>query len=160
MRHLVLQHRKFVFVPSAPSDRRLLTLGHALYPLEYAIVQTTEQSMLSVVEKGHYSREWRRKAEEFCKAVGSQVVLGVYRASAASPPYLFYSHIDHIHEAALIVMADSVLQEHRGFPMLIDLADRICYTTFGNDIFNSAVQMAYAGAGAPFRFLNERQTRA
>jgi hypothetical protein len=160
MRHLVLQHRKFVFVPSAPSDRRLLTLGHALYPLEYAIVQTAEQSMLSVVEKGHYSREWRRKAEEFCKAVGPQVVLGVYRASAASPPYLFYSHIDHIHEAALIVMADSVLQQHRGFPMLIDLADRICHTTFGNDIFNSAVQMAYAGAGAPFRFLNERQTRA
>jgi hypothetical protein len=56
-------------------------------------------------------------------------------------------------------MADSVLQEHRGFPMLIDLADTICHTTFGNDIFNDAVQMAYAHAGAPLRYLTERQTR-
>ncbi len=85
--------------------------------------------------------------------------MGVYRASAAAPPYLFFSHIDHACQAALIAMGDSVLQEHRGFPMLIDLADMVCRTTFGNDIFNNTVQMAYAHAGEPFRFLNERQTR-
>ncbi len=96
----------------------------------------------------------------FCKKVGSQFVLGIYRTASAAPPYLFFSHIDHACEAALIAMADSVLQGHRGFPMLIDLADMICSTTFGNDIFNHAVQMAYTHAGEPFRFLNERQTRA
>lgn len=160
MRELVLNHRKILFVPSAPSDRRWLTLGQALYPLEFAILETITDRMLAVVNAGHYSKQYREKAAAFCKEIGPQVVLGIYRASAAAPPYLFFAHIDHACEAALIAMADSVLQEHRGFPMLIDLADMICRTTFGNDIFNNAVQMAYAHAGEPFRFLNERQTRA
>jgi hypothetical protein len=159
LRELVLHHRKVVFVPSAPADRRWLTLGQALYPLEFVVLETIEDRMLKVVETGHYSKAYRRKAEEFCHEIGPQLVLGAYRASAAAPPYLFFSHIDHACEGALIAMADSVLQEHRGFPMLIDLADMICRTTFGNDIFNNAVQMAYAHAGEPFRFLNERQTR-
>lgn len=156
---LVTRHRRFLFVPSAPSDRRWLTLGQALYPLEFAILDTTTDRMLAVVSKGHYSRYYRNRVEEFCHEIGSQIVLGVYRSAQAAPAYPFFSHIDHACEAALIAMADSVLQEHRGFPMLIDLADMICRTTFGNDIFSNAVQMAYAHAGEPFRFLNERQTR-
>lgn len=160
MRELVLNHRKILFVPSALSDRRWLTLGQALYPLEFAILETITDRMLTVVNAGHYSEVYRRKATAFCNEIGPQVVLGIYRAAAAAPPYLFFAHVDHACEAALIAMADSVLQEHRGFPMLIDLADMICRTTFGNDIFKSAVQMAYAHAGEPFRFLNERQTRA
>ncbi len=91
--------------------------------------------------------------------VGPQIVIGLYHASRAAPPYMFYAHRDHVHEAALIVMADSVLQEHRGFPMLIDLADTVCRTTFGADSFNAAVQQAYVEAGAPFRYLGERETR-
>lgn len=159
LEELLLQHRKVVFVPSAPSDRHWLTLGHALYPLEFVILETIKDRMLRIVESGHYGEDYRKKARKFCHEVGSQVVLGIYRAAPASPPYLFFAHIQHACEAALIAMSDSILQEHRGFPMLIDLADMICRTTFGNDIFNHAVQMAYAHAGEPFRFLNERQTR-
>src|SRR6266700_1277155 len=160
MEELILQHRKVIFVPSAPSDRHWLTLGQALNPLEFVILETIEERMLRIVEDGHYSKDFQRMARNFCKKVGSQIVLGIYRTASASPPYLFFSHIDHACEAALIAMADSVLQGHRGFPMLIDLAAMICSTTFGNDIFNHAVHMAYTHAGEPFRFLNERQTRA
>lgn len=160
MRELILDHRKVLFVPSAPRDRNWLTLGQALYPLEFIIIETIQKRMEAVVEQGHYGKEYKQKVFDFCQEIGSQIVLGVYRASAAAPPYLFFAHIDYACDAALIAMADSVLQEHRGFPMLIDLADTICRTTFGNDIFNHAVQMAYAHAGEPYRFLNERQTRA
>jgi hypothetical protein len=52
-----------------------------------------------------------------------------------------------------------MLQEHRGFPMLIDLADTVCGTTFGMDAFIPSVQMAYTEAGEPFRYLGERETR-
>lgn len=159
LRELILQHRKIVFVPSSSSDRRLETIGQALNALEFVIFEDVEKSMLKVVDGGHYSREYRRKAEEFSHEIGPNVVLGMFKASNAAPVKFFYSHIDYACEAALIALADSVLQEHRGTPMLIDLADTICRTTFGNDIFNSAVQMAYASVGEPFRFLTERQTR-
>ena len=75
------------------------------------------------------------------------------------PPQIFYAHADHVHEAALVAMADSVLQSHRGFPMLIDLADTVCSSTFGTNAFNSTVQSAYAQAGDPLRYLGERETR-
>lgn len=166
MHELIHQHRKVLFVPSSPGDREWMTLGHALAPLEYLVIDTHTSKMLKVVDGkngargGHYSKEDEQKVRAFCHDIGSKIVFGVYRSSSAAPPHLFYAHADHVHEAALIALADSVLQEHRGFPMLIDLADMICRTTFGNDIFNSAVQMAYAHAGEPFRFLNERMTRA
>ena len=57
-------------------------------------------------------------------------------------------------------MADSVLQPHRGFPMLIDLADLVCRTTFDGGSFVGLVHSAYAAAGAPVRYLGERETRS
>jgi hypothetical protein len=76
-----------------------------------------------------------------------------------APPQVFYAHADHAHEAALIAIADSVLQEHRGFPMLIDLADTVCGSTFGADSFGALTELAYVEAGAPYQYSPERQTR-
>ena len=56
-------------------------------------------------------------------------------------------------------MADSVMQEHMVFPMLVDLADTVCRSTFGADSFTAWMQLAFAEAGEPFRYLTERQTR-
>jgi hypothetical protein len=167
---LIANHKRFVFVPSESADKRLLTLGHALKGGEYAIVQTAQADLLKIVDEvtvdglpvgraGHYNREDRKRVMAFCKEIGDQIGVGIYRAAESAPPYLFYGHVDHMHEAALIVLADSLLQDHRGFPLLIDLADRLCRVAFGNDIFDGAIQNAYARAGAPFRFLGERQTR-
>jgi len=122
-------------------------------------VQTCQQQLEAALEPTSYRTTDRQLVDAFVKEVGSQVVVGVYRAAAGAPPYIFYSHVEHCHEAALIVMADSLLQDHRGFPLLIDLADRLCRAAFGNDIFDGAVESAYARADAPFRFLGERQTR-
>src|SRR5439155_9984616 len=100
---------------------------------------------------------WMRR---FRDQVASQVVVGVYRASPLAPPYLFYAHVEHAHEAALIALADSVLQPARGFPMLIDLADHVCAATFGPDSLSGPLQLAYTRAGVPLRYLSERVTRA
>jgi hypothetical protein len=156
---LIGTHKRFVFVPSDAADRRLLTIGYALRAGEFAVITTAEQQLLSFVENGHYSKPERESALAFCREFGKQIAVGAYRASEAAPAHLFYSHVDHSHEAALIVLSDSLLQEHRSFPLLIDLADRQCRASFGNDIFDGAIQSAYAHAGAPFRYLGERQTR-
>ncbi|HYP38996.1 MAG TPA: hypothetical protein VEX13_01425 [Chloroflexia bacterium] len=160
-RELLVGHKKWVFVPSKSADRLLLTLGDALLPLEFALVDTPLRVMRAIVE-GHLPRSTGLKSEarQFVEEVGPQIVTGVYRASRASPAYTFYAHRDYAHEAALIAMADSVLQEHRGFPMLIDLADTICRASFGADSLTAGIQQAYIEAGVPFRYLGERDTRS
>ena len=156
---LVLSHRRFVFIPSAPGERMLLTIGNALRPLEYAVVDDSKQRMERIIEQGHLRGAHRKRAENFCAATASNILVGVYRTSSDVPPQLFYAHKDFVHEAALIAMADSVIQSHRGFPMLIDLAHSVCQSTFGANAFSSTVQSVYARRGKALPFLGERETR-
>lgn len=157
----LIGYKRFVFIPSTPNERTLLTIGDALRPLEYAIVDTV-QDTINRIAAGHYRGEWakfRDQIEDFSNEFGPQIVIGIYRASDMAPAQIFYAHLDYAHEAALIALADSVLQEHRGFPMLIDLANTVCSATFGGDTFSATTQLAYAEAGEPFRFMPERKTR-
>lgn len=158
-RALLLGHQRWIFVPSAPLDRVLLTLGSALHPLEYALVGTASRTMRDVLERSNMPRRIRADVRAFIEMVGPQIVIGIYRASRAAPPHMFYAHVEQAHLAAMIAMADSALREHRGFPMLIDLADQVCRTIFGAAEFETQIQQAYVQAGAPFRYLGERQTR-
>jgi hypothetical protein len=120
------------------------------------------QKRIDIVASGHYRGEWASElpsVKAFAKECGPQVVIGLFRASDLAPAQMFYAHKDFFHEAAIIAMADSILQEHRGFPMLIDLADQLCSATFGTDVFSASTQLAYASAGAPYRYMTERSTR-
>lgn len=157
-----VEHKRFIFVPSAPRKRHWLTIGNALRPLEFVIIQTLRPEIEVMIENGGY-REGsgvKQEMEKFRDEVAPEIVIGLYRAWEAAPPYLFYAHRDNAEMAAHIALADSLLQEHRGFPLLIDLADTVCRTTFGADNFTSSVRMAYANAGQPFRYLGERETRS
>jgi hypothetical protein len=156
-----VNYKKFVFIPSAPRKRHWLMIGNALKPMEYAIVQTLQPDIENMLQSGGYRDESgvRPLMRAFAKEVAPKIVVGLYRVWDAAPPYLFYAHIDNVDMAAHIAMADSLLQEHRGFPMLIDLADTVCRTTFGLDTFLPSVQTAYAELGQPFKYLGERETR-
>jgi hypothetical protein len=156
---LILQHRRFVYIPSAPGERVLLTIGYALRPLEFAIIENAERRTLPIVEQGHLRGEYRTRAEEFCREAAPKILVGVYRTSQQVPPQIFYAHEDCVQEAALIAMADSVLQSHRGFPMLIDLADSACRSTFSAEAFNATVRSTYAEHGQALSYLGERETR-
>jgi hypothetical protein len=155
-----VNYKRFIFIPSAPSQRHLLMIGNALNPLEYAIVQTIQPDINKLVRSGGYRQGGARPAmESFAKNIAPKIVIGLYRVWEAAPPYMFYAHEDNAEMAAHIAIADSLLQEHRGFPMLIDLADTVCRTTFSADTFTTSVQTAYVDAGQPFRYLGERETR-
>jgi hypothetical protein len=172
IRELVEQHQKFVFVASEPSDRVLLTIGQALHPLEFAIVGTLREQMERTVEQGHYRQRltvdhtWDGQeltADQWIKrfrdVIGPRVVTGVFRATGLAPAQVFYAHEEHAELAAHIALADSILQEHRGFPLLIDLANSVCASVFGRLSLAAPAAQAYADAGAPWRFLSERSTR-
>jgi hypothetical protein len=172
IRALVEEHQKFVFVASEPRDRVLLTIGQALRPLQFAIVGTLAEQIAEIVGRGHYRGElsvdhqwdgeeltpgeWIRR---FRDRVASQVVVGVYRATTMAPPQVFYAHAEHAELAAAIALADSILQEHRGFPLLIDLAHGVGASVFGQDTLRGPVAVAYADLGAPWRYETERTSR-
>jgi hypothetical protein len=161
LRKLILEHKRFVFIPSS-ANRFLLTIGNALHPLEYAVVDTLEDLVSRIVERGHYRGEWADMIQEvrrFAREAGSKVAVGVFRASAMAPAQAFYAHVDYVHEAALVALADSALQEHRGFPMLIDLAHTVCSATFGSGSISDLIKLAYVEVGEPYRYMTERQSR-
>jgi len=159
MSDLILSHKRFVYVPSAPGERMLLTICNALRPLEFAVLEDSRRRMTPIIENGHLRGRHLERAQDFCTQTAPKILVGVYRTSSEVPAQVFYAHADYVHEAALIAMADSVLQAHRGFPMLIDLANTICASTFGAEAFNSTVRSAYAQTGNPLRYLGERETR-
>jgi len=155
----LVNYQRFVFVPSAIKDRVLLTLGSALRPLEYLVVQTAEASMERIVKNGHYKDEWYEAAMSFVRRFGPKIAMGIYRAGPHSPAVPFFAHVDQVHLAAHIAIADSLLQEYRGFPLSIDLADAACQAVFGGAAFEDAVSAAYQSQGEPVRYMTERQTR-
>jgi hypothetical protein len=56
-------------------------------------------------------------------------------------------------------MADAALQEHRGFPLLLDMADQICRASFGRQEFLGTVGAAYAAQDRAYSQFSERETR-
>src|SRR5882724_4340765 len=156
LRQLILDHKRFIYVTNAPGEQGLLTIGHALGPLQYAVIDTSIYRIGRIIEQGHLRGSYRDRAMDFYNEVAPQILVGVYRMSDELPPHVFYAHKDCIHEAALIVMADSVVQAHSGFPMLLDLAGRMCHSTFGEEGFLAAIRSAYAQRGR-LRYLSELQ---
>jgi hypothetical protein len=171
VRGLIEKHQKFVYVASEPRELALLTIGQALLPGHYAIVQTLADQIRGWFHQLRFKADAGRELSwdgelipaaawipRFLDRVASQVVVGVYRASSVAPPHLFYAHADYAHLAAHIALADSLFEEHRGFPLLIRLADHVCTAVFGGSL-DYLTQTAYASAGMPWRYTTERTTR-
>ncbi len=150
LRELLQKHQRFVFVPRRGQDGFLLTIGRALLPLEYAVIDTISDQIEAVERTGHYDGNQREVIARFRRDVGDAVVRGVFRPSSMGPPQVFYAHRDHVHGASLIALADSVLQEQRSYPILLDLARTVCETTFGIDSFAPQLRVAYTDAGEPW----------
>jgi hypothetical protein len=172
IRRLIEGHRRFVFVASEPGDRLYLTIGQALRPCEYAVVGTLAHRIeryvgdLSFAGRVTVDDTWDGKplspelwVSRFLDDVATQVLVGVYRASPLAPPQMFYAHRSHVHTAARIALADSVLLADRGFPALIDLADRTCDSIYGGGSLREIATAAYARAGVGLRYGSERQNR-
>ena len=169
---LIDEHRKFVYVSSESGDRDYLQFGQALRPLEYLIIGTLDDRINDFVEASHFGRKPTVDAKwdgslltpaqwvlRFQNEIASQVVVGVFRASAIAPPQVFYAHRDHFEMAAAVAIADSVLLPDRGFPMLIDLADRACRSVYGGGTLRDLTDAAYAKCGAGVRYSSERTNR-
>ena len=166
LRRLLEQHKKFIFVPTEISDQAVRTIANALRPLQYVVLRNTRDIIEGYMRDSSYERpHYRAKGiyqalRAFQADIGSKVLLCVFRVSNFSPGGIFYAHEDFVHQAAQIIMADSALQEHRGFPNLIDIADRTCKGMFDAGYVSAQVHSVLARSGSPFQYFHERSTRA
>jgi hypothetical protein len=150
LEELLLGHRRFVFVPTR-GHRSLLTIGRALAPLEFAVVHLLRSYIEDMVEAGHLRGHRLLRAKEFVNTAGEAVAVGVFRASTHAPPYVFYAPAEPelCAQAAAIALADAVIQEHRGYPLLLDMARQFCTAAFGREEFLGPIQAAYAARNEP-----------
>jgi hypothetical protein len=168
----LIEHRRFVFVASEPADRALLTIGQGLHPWEYVIIGTLRDRIVQPLDQwtlrhaATVNTDWdgvrlspREWVTRFRDEIAQRVVYGLYRATPLAPPQLFYAHVDFASVAVRIAMADSLHLEERGFPLLIDLADRTCKTIYGGTNLREIADAAYVASGAPFRYQSERINR-
>ncbi len=146
MRKMILDHKHFVYVQECARNPQLWTFGNALRPFEYLIIDTIKDGLERRLETGGMRGEFLADYKKMVVDVGDKVAIGVYRVSKHSAPQIFYCHVDHIQIAALVAMADSVLQLHLGSPMLLDLANNICKTAFGQSDFVATIEQAYSKA--------------
>jgi len=164
LRRMVEDMRYFVFVASEPREQVLLTIGSALRPFEFAIVQSLRERIKGWLHQNRFDVEggamlkWGTESlpapqwiPRFIDEVASQIVVGVFRASEVAPPLVFYAHEDHADVAAHIAIADGMLQGPRGSPLLLDLARHVGRAVFGQGL-NELTESAYASAGAPWRY--------
>ncbi|OJH40500.1 hypothetical protein [Cystobacter ferrugineus] len=156
LRRLIREHKKFVFVHPALDEQGYLTIGDALKAGEYAILHTLEEDSAYFVERWHYDDRMGDEALAFVRECCPDVLIGLFRASEQAPPRLFYAHREHVHIAAHIAMADSILRPERGFPMLLDVADAACRGVFGSESFLGLVNDAYTRAGSQFHYFGGR----
>ncbi len=75
------------------------------------------------VEGAHFNPTDAKKFRDFIDSHADQIKMGIYRVGFK--PYVFYAHRDHFDEAAAIIMADSLNQPMRGYPLLLDYADNL-----------------------------------
>jgi hypothetical protein len=166
---------RFVFVASEQSNWGEFMIGHTLRPMEFVVLDRLDEYLRRPLEdwcpadeptgdtrweagvgEPLRTREW---VARFRDEVAPQVVYGLYRAGQLAPPQLFFAHSDHVHTAARIAIADSLANELRGFPMLIDLADEVCRRVYGGGSLRVMTEAAYARHGGLSRFQSERATR-
>ncbi|HLG40898.1 MAG TPA: hypothetical protein VI461_14560, partial [Chitinophagaceae bacterium] len=79
MRKMVLEHSRFVYVQSSTTNPLLWTFGNALKPFEYLIIDTLQDNLVRLVERGGTRGEFRKTYEKFAEEVGSKIAMGVYK---------------------------------------------------------------------------------
>ncbi len=163
LRKLIEGHQKFLFIAKEPTQRHLLTVGQALLPWEFAVVMSLEETLDQWLHQLRFTADpdrtflWDGRPlpapewiPRFIREVASKVVVGVFRATTLAPAQVFYAHEDHADLAGRLAIADGMFQEHRGVPLLLDIARKVGDTVFGESL-NTLAESAYGAVGAPWR---------
>jgi hypothetical protein len=159
----------YATIVSSSTDRDLMVFGMSLNAGEYAIVGDGTTYLDVYEHSAHYTNEFEsdyggeseiQLFRKFKNNYGPKVVEGILRAHPMSRPYVFYCNADRTEEAVHMLLADAANTGARGFPLLIDLADRYCAGSFKAGEYTSYMDAEFTRAsGGSAMYQSERSTR-
>ena len=127
----LLKRGNIAGVMSSTSRLRLLNLGYLLRPGEY--ITAAKASAFMKAEKRRLTREEERLLDWFIEQHGDEITVSVYKAG--SKAYVFEAPANQVDEAASIIIADSRHTGMKGFPLLLDYADKVASTLLSAEEF-------------------------
>lgn len=166
----------YAMIVSSANDTTLRMLGMSLEPGEYLIVDDGTAILGDFLHgtdedgemRAHYTAtprpEYGGKSQvqiftEFMGAYGSRFVRRVMRAHRSAPPYVFYCNLNRYEEAVHMLFADAANTGARGFPLLVDLADQMCSSSFKAGDYARQVDAEFARAAGSGIYAPEHATR-
>jgi len=142
-------------VLSSSSRLRLLNIGYLLKPGEYMYIGDIGRIWEVEMSRGGRSS----LLQDFIKSYGDKVSIGLFKTYRKA--YIFEACKEFFDEAGHLVMADSIPNKFRGFPFLLDYADRICRSILSSEEFSDIFEyklMLMEGDDA-FMSIDERRMR-
>jgi hypothetical protein len=159
----VVSSKRTISIISSTSFKDYTYFGLAIENGQYLTSPdyNMEHHLTSTSDFLSWSNKWREeeknKVEDFIKDYASQISIGVIRTSHR--PYVFHAHKDIFDKAAAIIARDSMFQNEKGFPLLIDYADNLCSEYFSSSQFNRMMDWELAKNDRYLRESGERRMR-
>jgi hypothetical protein len=151
----IVRNKKCISIISRSINSAYIRLGFSLQKGEYfKLKHTNIGKEIRRNEKFMKPEKWR--IEDFDKVTGflddqaARIDIGIIKIS--DRPYVFNAHKDTFDLAAQLIARDSKFQREKGFPLLIDYADTLCFNYFKKSDFNSIIEFKLAKEG---EFLSE-----
>jgi hypothetical protein len=148
----LIQARNVIAIVEGTQNIELLNAGEILEPGEYLDARELTMELKEYLEGhrddgrgAHFNPQDRRDFEDFIDSQGVLVRVGVFKAGPK--PYVFHAHRDVFDQAAALVVRDAMHQPMRGFPLLLDYADRICAYHLKSSDFDKQIQFKTARLG-------------
>ena len=137
-----LDRETIIGVIATSSELEIISLGLALNSGEYIRLRSYKDDLEDYLPAAHFNTTDEAKFRGFIETHGDILDVGIYKAGQRA--YLFHAHRKRFDEAAAIVMRDSMFQQYRGYPLLIDYADSLCTHMLASSDFRRMVDFGLA----------------
>lgn len=144
-----LDKETIIGVIGTSTEPEIISLGLALNQGEYVKLRSFKDDLDDYLPAAHFNTKDEARFRQFIETYGDKLDVGIYKAGQRA--YIFHAHQKHFDEAASIVMRDSLFQQYRGYPLLIDYADSLCTHMLASSDFRKMVDFGLARVGSlPF----------
>ncbi|MDD5591212.1 MAG: hypothetical protein PHY18_04725 [Dehalococcoidales bacterium] len=141
-----LERKTIVGVIGTSSEPEIISLGLALNSGEYVRLRSFKEDLEDYLPAAHFNVADQARFQRFIETYGDKLDVGIYKAGQRS--YMFHAHSECFDEAAAVIMRDSMFQQLRGYPLLIDYADSLCTHMLASSDFRRMVDFGLAREGS------------